>query len=242
MEAKIILCRDHREASQKAADLVAEAFVRNPELTVTFAAGDTPLASYQELIARQEKGEVQLDKARYIGLDEWVGLGLETEGSCIATMTKAYYRPAGIPASSICVFDGLSQDPEAEVERMQGVLQQHPLDLAVLGIGVNGHVGFNEPGVSTSGDFSLVPLSASTQQVGKKYFAGQDTVKLGATITLEALKKAKQVVIIATGASKREAVSSILEKRTDLPACAFLDHPNACYLFDQQAADGTFSL
>ncbi len=236
MKHNIVICKDHAAASLYAADLVEKAFQNKPELTVTFAAGDTPFACYQELIRRQESGGVTLSKARYIGLDEWVGLGPETDGSCIACMGQGYYGPAGIPEERITAFRGKAADLDAEVARMRNALREQPLELAVLGIGVNGHVGFNEPDTATTGDFSLVPLSETTKTVGKKYFAGKDTPTQGATITLQALKKASQVVIIATGANKQEAVKAILDGRADLPVCAFLDHPQVVFVFDEAAA------
>ncbi|NLV59079.1 MAG: hypothetical protein GXY67_09950 [Clostridiales bacterium] len=233
---EIVICRDHQMVSQYAADRLASAFLHKPDLTVTFAAGDTPLACYRQLLRSQQTGALRLDQALYIGLDEWVGLGPETPGSCIATMNLGYYHPAGIPAQRVIAFDGLRPDPEAEAERMQKVLGEHPLDLAVLGVGINGHVGFNEPETPLSGDFSLVPLSETTQSVGRKYFSGKPTPILGATITLQALKKARQVIIIATGAHKRDIVSGIFAERADLPVCAFLSHHGALYLFDEAAA------
>lgn len=247
MAAKVILCKDHQEASLRAAGLVAQALLEKPESTVTFAAGDTPLSCYRELIRRQEKGELGLGKARYIGLDEWLGLGPENEGSCIATMNQSYYHPARIPQERIFAFNGLDVDPEAEARRLQGILAQWPLELAVLGVGVNGHIGFNEPGGTAQGDFALVPLSETTQKVGRKYFQGRPTPLRGATITLEALAKAKRVVILATGAAKREAMAGVLageaggHKGGSLPVYAFLNHPGAVYVLDEAAVAGAGS-
>lgn len=239
MKNNIVICKDHQAASLYAAGLIAESFIKKPEMTVTFAAGDTPFACYHQLTQRQEKGELRLDRALYIGLDEWVGLGADTAGSCIGSMMEGYYHPAGIPNERILAFDGLAVSPDGELERMREILRQHTLELAVLGVGVNGHVGFNEPGAITSGDFSFVPLSESTQLVGRKYFSGEETPTQGATITLQALKKAKQVLILATGASKRDAVRAIVDGSTQLPVCAFLDHPGVCYIFDEASVDVT---
>lgn len=236
MKQNILLCKNHQQASLQAAALVAEAFTQNPTLTCTLAAGDTPLACYQELIRRQQAGSIQLQKARYIGLDEWLGLGPATPGSCLATMNRAFYQPAGIPQEQIAAFNGLTQDKEQERLRMEEILRQHPLDLAVLGVGVNGHIGFNEPGLSLTGDFALVPLSETTQQVGTKYFDGEATPLQGATMTLAALKKARRILIIATGKSKQAAAAAVLAGEEGLPVCAFLNHPGATYLLDEEAA------
>lgn len=236
MKSNIIVCKNHQEASLRAAELTSDVIARTPHLTATFAAGNTPLDCYRELLRRQKEEGLLLDRARYIGLDEWVGLGPNDAGSCFAIMNPNYYLPADIPVENIYAFDGLTSNLDVEAARMQETLSRYPLDLAVLGIGVNGHVGFNEPGIPTTGDFSLVSLSESTQTVGRKYFAGNSTPTEGATITLQALKRAKTVVIIATGANKREAVSTILSGSDQLPAGAFLDHPGAIYVLDEDAA------
>ena len=237
MQATILIEKDHEAASARAAQIVAEKMLETPGMNATFAAGNTPLACYEKLIERQTAGELDLRAARYIGLDEWIGLGPDNVGSCIETMNTSFYGPAGIPRDHIEFFNGLCADPGAEAKRMCGVFAQAGgIDLTVLGVGVNGHIGFNEPGLVTQGDFSLVPLSETTQTVGRKYFGGGATPKDGATMTLDALKKAKTVVVIATGENKRAAVAGILAGKSDLPVGAFLDHPGAVYVFDEAAA------
>ncbi len=237
MKATILIEKNHETASARAADIIAAALAAKPELTVTFAAGDTPLACYRLLIARQRAGELELRNAHYIGLDEWIGLGPDDAGSCIEVMNRSYYGPAGIPRSRIDCFDGRRVDADAEAGRMCGVLAQTGgLDLAVLGVGVNGHIGFNEPDTATQGDFSLVPLSETTQTVGRKYFGGGATPTRGATITLDALKKAKTILVIATGEKKQKAAADVLDEVGALPVGAFLDHPGAVYIFDESAA------
>jgi len=236
MKAKIQICKDHQEASRFAASLLAERFIQNPKMAVAFAAGDTPLACYRELIHKQRNRELRLDQAFYIGLDEWMGLGSQAKGGCMATLNQAYYLPAGIPAERVMSFNGLCVDTNAELGRMREILKRYPLTLAVLGVGVNGHVGFNEPGEALLDDFSLARLSESTRTIGLKYFSGCQVPALGATITLQALKRAEHVIVLATGSAKRDAVSDVLSGRACLPVGAFLEHPGCFYVFDEEAA------
>ncbi|MDL2323611.1 6-phosphogluconolactonase [Ruminococcaceae bacterium OttesenSCG-928-A16] len=238
MKAQIVICKNHQEASLYAAKLAAAEFAQNPGLTATFAAGDTPFSCYHSLIQKQQNEGLQLNLAQYIGLDEWIGLGPNDEGSCLHYMNKGYYWPAGIPQQQINAFDGRAKNIDAELIRMREILHENPLDLAILGVGVNGHIGFNEPGIPTSGDFSLVALSETTQTVGRKYFAGKHTPQQGATITLQALKKARRIIIIATGTSKKAAATSILAGQHTLPVGAFAGHAGTCYVFDEQAVQG----
>ncbi len=224
-------------ASMLAANIIGGKLRENPAMAVTFAAGFTPLECYKLLLRQQHAGMLRLDRAQYIGLDEWVGLGPNDTGSCIQTLNSAYYIAAGIPPAQISYFDGLCTDPQAEAQRMCDVIASiGGIDMAVVGVGINGHIGFNEPNTVLQGDFSLVALSETTRIVGKKYFDGSQTPKVGATITLQALKKAKTVIVIATGEKKQPAVKKIIAGDSSLPASAFLDHPNAYYIFDSHAA------
>lgn len=237
MRAHILIEKDHQAASALAAKLIAGKLMENPRMKVTFAAGFTPLECYKLLIGQQREGKVKLDQAYYVGLDEWIGLGPKDVGSCIETMNSAYYVPAGISPAQIAYFDGLCEDPKAEERRMCNVIADiGGIDLAVVGVGVNGHIGFNEPDTALQGDFSLVPLSETTQTVGMKYFNGSRTPKEGATMTLHALKRAKTVIVIATGEKKRAVAGQILTGKCDLPVGAFLEHPDAYYIFDSLAA------
>ena len=233
MKAQRIRVTTDVDAAKEASRLIAAHITAKRGALVTLAAGFTPLAAYQELVAMQSRGQVDLTSARYVGLDEWVGLGENDKGSCIFTMNGAFYQPAGIPKENIRVFDGTAKDVCAEAQALNAYMEaSEGLSLAVLGIGINGHVGFNEPGNPLRGQFSLTPLSAVTQAVGRKYFSGKVAPKTGATLTLNALMAAKHIVLIATGAHKREIIKTVLAGESSLPAAAFLNHPGAIYIFD----------
>lgn len=118
MKARIPAEKDHMAASVRAAEILAEKLRDNPESNVTFAAGNTPLDCYRLLIEWQREGRVDLRRACYIGLDEWIGLGPEDEGSCIQTMNSVCCHPAGIPRERIFCFDGCCPDPQKEARRM----------------------------------------------------------------------------------------------------------------------------
>ncbi len=238
MRAELILCNNVAAAASETALRVARHFEACPGALVALAAGFTPLEAYAKLARMAEDGEVSPAAMRYVGLDEWVGLGPADAGSCIFTMNKAFYGPCGIPERRIRVFDGLAKDPEAEAREMEAHIEASGgLSLAVLGIGVNGHVGFNEPGQTLPGLFSLTALSETTTQIGRKYFGDRAVPTRGATITLNALMSAREVILIATGAHKRAVVRAVLAG-DDLPAAKFLEHPNAAYIFDEEAYPG----
>ena len=234
MKAQILRVATEADTASEAARLIGAHLNAERGALVTLAAGFTPLAAYERLVAMQSRGEVNLKKVRYVGLDEWVGLGESDEGSCIHTMNGAFYKPAGIPRENLCVFDGTANEPLGEAQRLNAFMEASTgLSLAVLGIGLNGHVGFNEPGDPLPGQFSLTALSDVTQAAGRKYFSGKAAPAQGATLTLHALTEAKRVIVIATGAHKRDVVKTVLAGESSLPAAAFLEHPGALYIFDE---------
>ncbi len=235
MRASLIRCSSNEAAACETALRIARHFEACPGALVAPAAGFTPLAAYNELARMAKAGEANPAAMHYVGLDEWVGLGPADAGSCIHTMNGAFYLPCGIPQEHIRVFGGLTQDPAAEARAMDAYLASSGgLSLAVLGIGLNGHVGFNEPGQELPGLFALTELSQTTVSVGRKYFGGRVAPNLGATITLRALMAAREVILVATGAHKREIVRAVLAGQ-DVPAAKFLAHPNATYIFDEEA-------
>ena len=163
------------EVADAVANIVIACINAKPDCVICFAAGETPLPMLKKLVELQEKKQVDLNSAYYVSLDEWWGIGYETPGSCIQVMKDNFYTPAGISASRMVLFDGTAGDAEAEKRRIAGFLEQKGgLDLIVLGVGMNGHVGFIEPGVHSEGACELIPLSETTKKVSAKYFGYND--------------------------------------------------------------------
>ena len=146
LESLSYVARDYHALSVEAAGRVAE-FVRgNPGALLCLAAGDTPLGAFAELVRMQDAGEVDLGSVYYAGLDEWVGLGKEDRGSCWKVMYENFYGPARIPKERMKVFDGLAENAGRECGEMDEWVKGHGgIGLTLLGVGMNGHVGFNEP-------------------------------------------------------------------------------------------------
>ncbi len=212
MSERLVRCSSNEAAACETALRIARHFEARPGALVAPAAGFTPLAAYGKLALMAKKGEADPASMRYIGLD-----------AC------------GVPPERIRAFDGLAEDPAQEARAMDAYLASAGgLSLAVLGIGLNGHVGFNEPGRPLPGLFSLTELSETTVSAGRKYFGGRPVPTRGATVTLAALMAAEEVLLVATGAHKREIVRAVLAG-ADVPAAKFLAHPNAVYIFDAEA-------
>lgn len=222
------------------ADAAAAWIRQHPGGLVCLAAGDTPLPVYERLVALQAAGRVDLRSVFYVGLDEWVGLGYEDRGSCLQVMTDAFYGPAGIPAERRRVFDGLA-DPHAECAAVDRWIADHGrIGFTLLGIGLNGHIGFNEPGAPDQDGCVVVDLDDTTKAVSVKYFGTARPVRQGVSVSARALAKADTVLLMASGAKKAPIVARLRAGAdpAEVPAARLLGHPGLHLFLDREADAG----
>jgi 6-phosphogluconolactonase/glucosamine-6-phosphate isomerase/deaminase len=236
---EIIVKPDAAALSEAVADRAAAFINRNPGALVCLAAGDTPLPAYRRLIALQAEGAVDLSSVYYVGLDEWVGLGRETRGSCLQVMYDGFYGPAGIPEDRIVAWNGLNRDIEGEIARIEAWIEvRGGIAFTILGIGMNGHVGFNEPGTGLPLGCIRVELDETTRRVSKKYFDSPLPVESGVGVGAGELKKAREILLVASGAHKAEVALRVAKGAPDasVPASLMADHPNIFFMLDEKAA------
>ncbi len=231
---------DHSTLSEAVASSIATWINGNPGALLCLAAGDTPLDAYRRLIEMQQQRLVNLASVYYVGLDEWVGLGYDDRGSCIQVMRDAFYAPAGIPGQRIVVFDGFG-DPGRECARVGEWIARHGgIDLTVLGVGMNGHIGFNEPDDIGSEDAPchVAQLDETTRRVSAKYFGEPRAVAQGMTVSISALKQTAKVILMA-GARETAPITARLSSTVPtpaLPVSLLRDHPDIEVLLDRAAA------
>ena len=240
---KTIVTADYSELSRETARTAAQFIRENPNALLCFAAGDTPLGAFAELIKLQAAGEVDLSSVFYAGLDEWVGLGAQDKGSCRQVMYDHFYTPAKIPPERIHTFDGLA-DPAAECAAMDAWLAvRGGIGMTLLGVGMNGHIGFNEPNAPHTDTALVVPLDNVTQTVGVKYFDKPQPVTRGITIGLNALRAARRVLIMASGAKKAPVIQRAFyaPPTPDCPASLLQGHPDLTLLLDKDACANNVS-
>ena len=229
---------DYTELSRRCAEVIA-AFIReNRDSLLCLAAGDTPLGAYAQLVTMQASGEVDLSSVYYAGLDEWVGLGPKDKGSCYQVMFDHLYGPARIPGERLHVFNGLG-DPVLECKAMnQWLADRGPLALAVVGVGMNGHIGFNEPDVPAVDGAIMVSLDTVTKTVSTKYFGAERPVTMGITIGLNTLYQAQRILVLASGEKKAPVIQEAFygPKTPSIAASMLQDHRNLTLLLDTYAA------
>lgn len=235
-----IICKDFDAMSKWAADKVAEEIRRKPDALISFPGGDTPLGMVREFARMVNAGEVDISKARFVMLDEWVGLNENDEGSCARFMKDNLFDLLEKPFAEVCLFDGRADDIEAERAKHEAFIKEHgPITVSVLGIGMNGHLGFNESGVDFSLSSHIIPLHPVTRQVMSKYFGGRELpLTHGITQGIAQIMAADTVLVIANGAKKADIVRRAIEEpvTNEVPASVIQNHPNGYFVLDEAAA------
>jgi glucosamine-6-phosphate isomerase len=237
MELKIV--PDYEALSQTLAGEVLTYMEASSEKLICLPSGDTPLGAFQ-VIARvlAQKDHTQLNFT-LVGLDEWAGMDKDDEGSCQFYMNKYLYKPGSIPSENIIEFDAKQSDLDLECQKMDAFLQKHgPLDLVVLGIGMNGHLGLNEPGTSFSTYSHIVQLADKTKEVAQKYFSKEVSLEQGITLGIKHFLEAKRLILIASGKHKASIIKQVVnsEVTENIPATMIKLHPNSLLLLDEDAA------
>ncbi len=232
---KIFVEADYAAMSQKAfRDTMAE-LEGNLAPLICPASGDSPAGLYKLLV--QQKPDTT--GWHFIGLDEWVGMNGADEGSCRWHLNRELFNPLGIKDDHICFFNGRAEHlieeclaTERFIERKGGI------DLAVVGLGMNGHVGMNEPGVEPLLYSHIVELHAQTIASAQKYFSGFTQLEKGISLGIANLMEAKSVLLLVSGKQKAAIVKQVLEEQisSKLPASLLRTHAHLSVYLDKDAA------
>lgn len=237
----ISLNENYEDLSMAVANRIAAIIQSNPAALLCLAAGDTPLGALRALVDIQAAGHVNLRNVWYVGLDEWLGLGYQDKGSCAQIMQDSFYGPAGIPLDHVSVFNGLDPDTAIQTTQALAFITAHGgITLALLGIGMNGHLGFNEPGTSIDFPGGVVNLAETTRTVGTKYFDKPFPLERGITVGLRNLLAARHLILMANGEKKAAIVAACMTTQPDsaLPASWLPVHPGFELYLDRAAASG----
>jgi glucosamine-6-phosphate isomerase len=230
---------DYPQLCQAVAQNVINCVNAKPNALICIAGGDTPLGVFAALVDAQKQGHVDFSHAQFLGLDEWLGLGKADKGSCREMVWHHFFDKLNLRDKQICFFDGLTTHPQEECQRVDRYIDQHgPIDCIVLGIGMNGHIGFNEPGASLDNTCHVVDLDAVTQAVSVKYFDTQRNVQQGISLGLKTILAAKNIVLMASGEKKAEIVAQTVNHPAsrDIPSTLVKTVTQASLYLDKAAA------
>lgn len=228
------------QVGQAAAVLIASQLIRKPDSVLGLATGSSPLPTYQELIRLHRAGAVDFSRAVTFNLDEYVGIPEDHECSYHRFMNDNLFNHVNIRREAVHVPSGLGADLDATAAAYDAAIAQAGgIDVQLLGIGRNGHIGFNEPGDTFIYGCHVVTLSESTIDANKRFFASADDVPRQAiSLGIGSIMRARRVLLIATGADKADAVAHAIhgDITPHVQASILRTHPDAIFLLDKEAA------
>jgi glucosamine-6-phosphate deaminase len=230
---------DYESMSAAAAQIVAGKVREKPEAVFLLPTGTTPLGMYERLVRLHQEQGLSFSRATFFNLDEYLGLPPDHPASYHVYMEENFYMLVDADPARIHVPDGSAPDPEAECERYEAAIREAGgVDLCVLGIGRNGHIGFNEPGAPFDSRTRVVRLSESTRRVNASDFEEGKVPERAITVGMATIFEAREVLLLASGANKARAAAAALqgEISESAPASMLRRHPNATFLLDREAA------
>ncbi|MCL2221065.1 MAG: glucosamine-6-phosphate deaminase [Oscillospiraceae bacterium] len=235
---KKIICKDAVLAAQAAADVFESQINEKPESVLGLATGSTPIGLYNELASRCSAGKIDFSKARTFNLDEYYPIKAEHRQSYSAFMDKHLFSKVNFASTHL--LSGEALDPYEECARYDAEIEfAGGIDLQLLGIGRNGHIGFNEPAVSYSMGSYLVDLTEGTLKANSRFFDDDETQPTQAlTMGIGPIFKARKILLLITGEDKADITKKLFGGvlHTDVPACFLLLHPNVTVILDEAAA------
>ncbi len=237
---EIFIADTYKLMSKQAADAIAKMIQPVSEPLVCVASGDSPKGLYKEWKLQQEKNIINIHSWYFLGLDEWIGLSENDEGSCRYMLNRDIFYPLHIQQEKICCFDGNTKNTEAECNRIENYIQQHTaIDVAILGLGINGHVGLNEPGTSPLLYSHVSAIHPVTNKTGQKYFSKPQQLTQGITLGIATLMKAKHLILLVSGQKKASILKQVIEGDVseNIPASLLRSHPQFYIYADKDATE-----
>lgn len=229
---KIIRVQNQIEGGQVAFSLLKDEMAKGAK-TLGLATGSTPLAFYDEI----RKSDLDFSDMTSVNLDEYVGLAADNDQSYHYFMQENLFRAKSFKESFLP--NGLASDLQEETRRYDQVIAEHPIDFQILGIGHNGHIGFNEPGTSFDVTTHVVNLTEDTIKANSRFFDSIDDVpKQAISMGIQSIMQSKMIVLMAYGQGKAAAIKQMIEGPVteDLPASVLQKHPNVVVIVDEAAA------
>lgn len=205
---RIYKAKDYEEMSRKAAGIVSAQIIMKPDCVLGLATGSTPLGLYKQLIEWYRNGDLDFSGVRTVNLDEYKGISRENDQSYYYFMHQNLFDHVNIPIENTHLPNGMEPDSEKECRRYEELIQSMgSVDLQLLGIGHNGHIGFNEPADAFDKLVHCVNLTQSTIEANKRFFASAEEVpKQAYTMGIQTIMRSKKILIIANGEGKADIV------------------------------------
>ena len=237
---RILVCKDYNEVSKKAAQIILSQVTLHPSSVLGLATGSTPVGMYKELIKLYEAGLIDFSKVSTFNLDEYCGLSHDNPQSYYQFMQENLFNKVNIHSERTHLPKGDVLDLEAEcLGYDQRIQRAGGIDLQVLGIGNNAHIGFNEPNQHFETGTHVVQLDESTRQANARFFSGMDDVPTHAiTMGIGSIFKSKKIMLLASGLGKAQAIFDTVygKIQANVPSSILKLHPDVLIILDKEAA------
>lgn len=236
---RIIEAKDYQEMSRKAAEVIAAQVTMKPNCVLGLATGSSPIGTYDQLVEWYEKGDLDFSTIKTVNLDEYRGLTHDNDQSYYYFMHEHLFDRVNIDPANTNVPDGTEPDAEKECARYEELIKSYGgIDLQLLGLGHNGHIGFNEPADAFTVTTNCVDLTESTIEANKRFFASADDVPRQAyTMGIGTIMKAKKILVVVNGEGKADIVAKAFfgPVTPEVPASILQLHPDVTVVADKEA-------
>lgn len=236
---EIIKVKDYEEMSEKAANIVIEHMKSLKRPVIGFATGSTPIGLYNCLVKKYQQKEVSFKHATTFNLDEYVGLPKENKNSYHYYMHENLFQHVDIQPENVHIPNGMAEDLEQECMTYDRLISKNKIDIQILGLGLNGHIGFNEPGTSFKSRTHIVKLDQSTRKANARFFQSIDEVPTKAiTMGIETIMESKKILLLVSGKKKADALARLLgnsDISEEFPASILRQHNDVTVIADEEA-------
>ena len=236
---RIVETKDYDDMSRKAANIISAQVILKPDSVLGLATGSSPIGTYDQLVDWYDKGDLDFSQVRSVNLDEYRGLDRENDQSYYYFMHKHLFDRVNINVDNTNVPDGTEPDAEKECKRYEELIRSYGgVDLQLLGLGHNGHIGFNEPAASFAPETHCVDLTESTIEANKRFFASADDVPRQAyTMGIGTIMRARKILVVVSGEDKAEIVAKAFfgEVIPEVPASILQFHSDVTIVADAAA-------
>lgn len=238
----MVICigKDYKELSRKAANLISAQVIMKPDCVLGLATGSSPIGTYEELIEWNKRGDLDFSNVTSVNLDEYKGLSPENDQSYRYFMNTNLFNHVNIDKSRTFVPNGLEPDPEKACREYDAIIEKvGGIDLQLLGLGHNGHIGFNEPADSFTLSTNCVNLTPSTIEANKRFFESEaDVPRQAYTMGIGTIMRAKKIVVVVAGQDKAEILGKVVNGpiTPQVPASVLQLHPDVTIVADEAAA------
>ena len=236
---KLIQTSNYEQLSQITANQVISMIQANPKLNLGLATGSTPTGVYKKLIEDYKENGTSYKDINTFNLDEYIGIPKKNPNSYHYFMCENLFDHIDIPLDQTHIPDGNAKNLDEECKRYENFIQEHGgIDLQILGIGQNGHIGFNEPGTSFASRTHIINLAESTRKANSRFFESlEDVPSQAITMGIASIMESKEIFLLVSGASKAEALSRLMngEVSEDFPASILKNHEDVTIFADEEA-------